>query len=100
MCGRLPLCKGGWGGLNKPQSHNQNPNLAFLDARAYYINGVGYYENDSVVEACKEYLKALKVMEERFEEKELVGKKAQFMAMSYTRLTTLFSDLYFHEQAI
>ena len=33
--------------------------IAFLDARAHYINGVGYYEHDSVVEACKEYLKAL-----------------------------------------
>ena len=31
---------------------------AFLDARAHYINGVGYYERDSVVEACQEYLKA------------------------------------------
>ena len=36
--------------------------IAFLDARAHYINGVGYYERDSVVEACKEYLKALEVI--------------------------------------
>ena len=50
-----------------------DPILMFLDARAHYINGVGYYERDSVVEACQEYLKALEVMEERFEEKELVG---------------------------
>ena len=40
-----------------------NDNLAFLDSRTHYINGVGYYENDSVVEACKEYLKVLEVME-------------------------------------
>ena len=73
---------------------------AFLDARAHYINGVGFYERDSVVEACQEYLKALEVMEERFEEKEMVGKKAQFMALTYTRLTKNFSDLYLHEQAI
>ncbi len=73
---------------------------AFLDARAHYINGVGYYEQDSVVDACKEYLTALEVMEEHYEEEELVGKKAQFMAYSYTRLTDLFSDLYLHEQAI
>ncbi|MBR5082332.1 MAG: hypothetical protein IKX35_07835 [Bacteroidales bacterium] len=76
------------------------PNPVFLDARAHYINGVGYYEHDSVVEACKEYLKALEVMEDRFEEKELVGEKAQFMAYAYTRLTGLSSDLYLHEQAI
>ena len=75
-------------------------NRAFLDARAHYINGVGYYEKDSVVEACKEYLKALEVMEGCFEEEELIGKKAKFMALTYTHLTGLFSNLYLHEQAI
>ena len=25
-------------------------------ARAHYINGVGYYENDSAVQACTEYI--------------------------------------------
>ncbi|MBR5082805.1 MAG: hypothetical protein IKX35_10245 [Bacteroidales bacterium] len=76
------------------------PTIAFLDARAHYINGVGYYEKDSVVEACMEYMKALEVMEEYFEEKEPCGIKAKFMALTYTRLTDLFSDLYLHEQAI
>ncbi len=74
--------------------------IAFLDARAHYINGAGYYECDSVVEACKEYLKALEVMEGRFEEKETGGYKAQFIALIYTRLSILFSDMYLHEQAI
>ena len=83
-----------------PQSPKPNDDIAFLDARAHYINGVGYYERDSVVEACKEYLKALDVMEDWFEEKELVKSKAQFIALTYTRLTVLFSDVYLHEQAI
>ena len=87
------------GGL-EPPSPERNDNLIFLDARAHYINGVGYYENDSMVEACKEYLKALEVMEGRFGEKEMVGNKAIFMAFTYTRLAGLFSDLYLHEQAI
>ena len=77
-----------------------DPATIFLDARAHYINGVGYYERDSVVEACKEYLKALEVMEEHFKEKELVGNKGLFMAFTYTRLTDLFSDFYLHEQTI
>ncbi|MBR6930913.1 MAG: hypothetical protein IKH61_11915 [Bacteroidales bacterium] len=81
-------------------TNNSNDILSFLDARAHYINGVGYYESDSAVDACKEYLKALEIMDERFGEKELVGKKAKFMAMTYTRLTELFSDFYLHEQAI
>ena len=83
-----------------PLSPTRNDQLFFLSARAHYINGVGYYEHDSAVDACKEYLKALEVMEGHFEEKEMVGKKAQFMAMTYTRLTVMFSDLYLHEQAI
>ena len=78
----------------------RNNNLAFLDARAHYINGVGYYENDSVVEACKEYMKALEIMEDHFEEKELKGQMVKFMALAYTRLTDLYSDMYLHEQAI
>ncbi len=72
----------------------------FLAARAHYINGVGYYELDSVVPACEEYLKAVEIMEESFSEKELVGKKAQFMALTYTHICGLFSDQYLHEQAI
>ena len=87
------------GGL-EPPSPERNNNFIFLDARAHYINGVGYYENDSMVEACKEYLKALEVMEGHFLEKELVEEKAQFVAYTYTRLTDLFSDLYLHEQTI
>lgn len=82
------------------RKHNSTDNLVFLDARVHYMNGVGYYENDSAVEACKEYMKTLEVMEDHFEEKELVGYKAKFMALTYTRLTMLFSDTYLHEQAI
>ena len=83
-----------------PQSPALNDNLIFLDARAHYINGVGYYERDSVVQACEEYLKALEVMEGQFEEKELVGKKAQFLAYTFNRLGDLFSELFIIEPTI
>ena len=73
-----------------PLSPTRNDQLFFLSARAHYINGVGYYEHDSVVPACQEYMKALEVMEEHFEEEELVGKKAKFMALSYNRLGDMF----------
>ena len=95
-----PPLQRGLGGLKKPQSPMQPDIIAFLSARAHYINGVGYYENDSAVEACKEYMKALEVMEGHFEAKDLVGHKARFMALTYTRLSVLFSDMYLHEQAI
>lgn len=72
----------------------------FLDARTHYINGVGYYEQGNVVQACAEYLKALEVMEEQFEEKELVGKKAQFMTYIYNRLGDMFEEQLLAEPAI
>ena len=89
-----------WPFQRRDASHASAKTKAFLAARAHYINGVGYYERDSVVEACTEYLKALETMEERFAEKELVENKARFMALTCTHMTELFSDLYLHEQAV
>ncbi len=73
---------------------------AFLAARAHYINGVGYYEHDSLIEACQEYLNTLRMMESHFAENELVDKQAQFMALTYNRLLDLFSEQYMQEPAI
>ena len=72
----------------------------FLAARAHYINGVGYAEKDSVVEACGEYLFALRTMESHYRENELVGTKARFMVYTYNRLVDLFSSQYMQEPAI
>ena len=73
---------------------------AFLAARAHYMNGVGFYERDSLIEACGEYLNALQMMEGHFAENELVGHKARFMALTYTRLMDMFSQQFIQEQAI
>ena len=72
----------------------------FLAARAHYINGVGYYERDSLIEACQEYLNTLRMMESHFAENELVDKKAWFMALTYNRLGELFSAQFMQEPAI
>ena len=82
-----------------PQSPKSDDNIVFLTARAHYINGVGYYEHDSVVEACEEYLKALEVMESHFADNELVGTKAKFMTYTYNRLGDLFSEQFMLELA-
>ena len=79
---------------------DQNPNIVFLDARAHYMNGVGYYEHDSLPESCAEYLRTLRIMENRFAENELVGKKARFMALTHNRLMELFSHQFMQEPAI
>ncbi len=77
-----------------------NDDLIVLSARSHYMNGVGFYENDSVVEACKEYLHTLEIMEDHFDEKQLVGYKAKFMALTYGRLGDLFSDQFMVAPAI
>ena len=74
--------------------------IAFLAARAHYINGVGHFEQDSAVAACKEYIAALETMELHFEEKELTGKRARFMALTCNRLGDLFSEQFMSEHAI
>ncbi|MBO6023651.1 MAG: hypothetical protein J6P83_02240 [Bacteroidales bacterium] len=90
-----------------PQSPNQNDNIVFLSARAHYMNGVGYYERDSVVAACGEYLKALEMVETHFPGIETRhGMSLQpnhlprFMALTYGRLGDLFSKQYMQEPAI
>ena len=94
-----PPLQRGLGGLKNTPT-NQNDNLVFLAARAHYINGAGYYEKDSVVNACAEYLKALEVMEEHFEEKERVGNMAKFMALTHGRLGEMFEEQLLAEPAI
>ncbi len=89
------------------QSPQTKDNISFLAARAHYMDGVGHYERDSLVPACREYLKALEIMEDHFGEKELTGHRALFMALINTRLGGLFSErfitepaIYFHKKAL
>ena len=98
--GDYPPLKGGARRAGDSKPHSQNTNLSFLTTRAHYINGVGYYENDSIVEACAEYLKALELMENHYDEKDLVGKKAKFMTYTYNRLGDMFSEQFMTEPSI
>ena len=83
-----------------PQSPNQNDNIVFLSARAHYMNGVGFYEQGDLVNACTEYLNTLRIMESHFSEKDLVDKKARFMALTYGRLIDMFKGQLMPESAI
>ena len=83
-----------------PLSPTRNDNIVFLSARAHYMNGVGYYEQRDLVNACTEYLNTLRIMESHFSEKELVDKKARFMALTYGRLIDMFKDQLMPESAI
>ena len=90
-----------------PLSPTRNDNIVFLSARAYYMNGVGYYEHDSIVAACGEYLKALEIVATHFPNVETVCTPSlpiahlpRFMALTYGRLGDLFSKQYMQEPAI
>ncbi len=90
-----------------PLSPTRNDNIVFLSARAHYMNGVGYYEHDSVVAACGEYLKALEMVETHFPNVETVCTPSlpiahlpRFIALTYNRLGDLFSRQYMQEPAI
>ena len=72
----------------------------FLDARAHYINGVGFCEKGDVVQACEEYLNTLEIMEEHFGGKAQKGEYAVFMFYTYNRLLELFSDQFMMDPAI
>ena len=80
---------------------------AFLAARAHYMNGVGFYERDSVVAACGEYLKALEIVETHFpgiETQDFASLQVEhlprFMGLTYGRLAELFSGQFMQEPAI
>ena len=68
----------------------------FLSARAHYMNGVGHYEQDSVVEACAEYLKALEIMEKNLQP----NHGPRFMSLTYSRIGELLSSQFMQEPAI
>ena len=79
----------------------------FLAARAHYMNGVGFYERDSVVAACGEYLKALEIVETHFpgiETQDFASLQVEhlprFMGLTYGRLAELFSGQFMQEPAI
>ena len=80
---------------------------AFLAARAHYMNGVGFYERDSVVAACGEYLKALEIVKTHFpgiETQDFASLQVEhlprFMGLTYGRLAELFSGQFMQEPAI
>lgn len=99
--------------LLKAVDYFDNSDNAFLSARAHYMNGVGYYERDSVVSACKAYLKALELMETHFPNIATQHISAThgatsissdllfwFMDLTYCRLEVLFSKQFMQEPAI
>jgi len=80
--------------------------MAFLSARAHYMNaiclnnGIIFTDDSLTMLACQEYYKALEIMEQHFEEKQIVGHKASFMALIFARLANIYSDKFLIEPTI
>ena len=73
---------------------NQNDETAaILSARSHYMNGVGLYENDSVIEACQQYYQALDIMEP-------FDCNPKLISLIHTRLANIYSDKFLIEPAI
>ena len=93
--------------LLKAVDYFGNGDNAFLSARAHYMNGVGFYERDSIEQACGEYLKAIEIIEKHypvFETEQFAALRSihlpRFMGLAYGRLVELFSGQYMQEPAI
>ena len=80
--------------------------MAFLSARTHYMNavcinnGIIFTDDSLTMLACNEYYKALEIMEQQFDEEQIVGHKASFMALIFARLANIYSDKFLIEPTI
>ena len=88
------------------EAHPKADNIAFLQARAHYMNaicinnGIIFTDDSLTMLACQEYYKALEIMELHFGEEQIVGHKASFMALIYARLANIYSDKFLIEPTV
>ena len=84
----------------------KDKDMAFLSARAHYMNaiclnnGIIFTDDSLTMLACQEYYKALEIMEQHFDEEQIVGHKASFMALIFARLANIYSDKFLIEPTI
>ncbi|MCQ2317620.1 MAG: hypothetical protein MJZ90_01685 [Bacteroidales bacterium] len=91
------------------EKYPENSGLAFETARAHYYKAVGETEDDDIVAACADYLKAADIMEAAFPEIAKAARKGmmsdddyektRFVGLIYNRIGDLMFAEYYHEQA-
>ncbi|MCQ2317721.1 MAG: hypothetical protein MJZ90_02205 [Bacteroidales bacterium] len=92
------------------EKYPENSGLAFETARAHYYKAVGETEDDDIVAACADYLKAADIMEEAFPEiakaarKGMMGdynyERTRFICLVYNRIGDLMLSESFCEPAV
>ena len=81
----------------------KDQDMAFLSARAHYMNaicinnGLIFEDDSTTMLACQEYYKALEIMNRHFDEAQVTGHKASFLALVYARLANIYSDKFLIE---
>ena len=86
--------------------YTHDKDMAFLSARTHYMNavcinnGIIFTDDSLTMLACNEYYKALEIMEQQFDEEQIVRHKAGFMALIYARLANIYSDKFLIEPTI
>ena len=86
--------------------YTHDKDMAFLSARTHYMNavcinnGIIFTDDSLTMLACYEYYKALEIMEQQFDEEQIVGHKASFMALIFARLANIYSDKFLIEPTI
>lgn len=93
--------------LAAKDTDTQGVPLPFLSARAHYINGTDLVEHDSAVSGCKEYIRALEIIETHFPSSETPNGTSiwpdhlpRFIALTYNRLGELFSFRFMQKPTI
>ena len=87
-------------------AYPNDKDMAFLSSRAHYMNaiclnnGIIFSDDSLTMLACNEYYKALEIMEQHFDEEQIVGHKASFMALIFARLANIYSDKFLIEPTI
>lgn len=87
-------------------AYPNDKDMAFLSSRAHYMNaiclnnGIIFSDDSLTMMACNEYYKALEIMEQHFNEEQIVGHKASFMALIFARLANIYSDKFLIEPTI
>ena len=88
------------------ETYPQADNLAFLSARAHYMNAICLNEavlklDDSLtMTALQGYYKALEIMENHFSDKDLTKPQLKFMSTVSNKIASIYSALFIHKPTV
>lgn len=70
--------------------YSKREDVALLSARSHYMNAVGLQENDSIIDACREYFRTKEIFENNFNTNKITDYEERFLALTYSRIAEVF----------